>query len=77
VTPDQFSALAQLLRLRTGPAQVATRMVMVDGAAVADAAREVAMDYRAAHQAVKRAKQGLQLAHAAAGKSPPDLEKAT
>ena len=76
ITPSQFDALSELLRLRTGPAQVAARMVMVDGVAVADAARKVAMDYRAAHQAVKRARQGLQLAQVAAGKSPPKPGKA-
>jgi molybdenum-dependent DNA-binding transcriptional regulator ModE len=63
----QFDALSELLRLRAGPAQVATRLVLVNGMPVPDAAREVGMDYRAAFQAVARAKRGLELARLAAG----------
>lgn len=71
ITPEQFDALSDLLRLRTGPARVAVRLVMVDGLTVPDAARKAGMDYRAAHQAVKRAKRGLAIAKTAAG-FPPD-----
>lgn len=67
ISAAQFDALADLLRLRTGPALVAVRLVMVDGLTVPDAARQTGMEYRAAHQAVKRAKRGLDLARTAAG----------
>lgn len=63
----QFTALAQLLRLRPGPAQDAARLVMVQGLPTPDAARQVAMSYVAAHRAVKRVKDGLDLAKIAAG----------
>lgn len=65
ITPEQFDALSDLLRLRTGPALVVVRLVMVDGLTVPDAARQTGMEYRAAHQAVKRAKRGLDLARRA------------
>lgn len=67
MTPDQFDALADLLRLRAGPAQQVARMVLVDGLTVPDAARAAGLEYTAAHQAVKRAQRGLQLARVAAG----------
>jgi hypothetical protein len=68
MTDTQFIALAQLLRLRTGPAQEAVRLVMVQRMPAADAARKVGMDYRAATYAVKRVRAGLALARQAAGK---------
>lgn len=64
---DQFDALAELLRLRPGPAQVVARMVLVEGVKTPDAAREVGLEYIAAHQAVKRVKRGLELDRRAAG----------
>ena len=63
----QFQALAKLLQLRQGPAQEAVRLHLVEGLNVAEAAREVGMDYQAAYQAVKRAKAGLELAKVAVG----------
>ena len=65
MTDPQFKALAQLLRLRPGPAQDASRLVLVEGISTPDASRAVGMDYRAAHQAVKRARDGLALARIA------------
>jgi hypothetical protein len=65
MTHEQFQALAQLLRLRTGPARQAVALHLVQGLTVPDAARAVDMDYRAASYAVKRAKTGLELARAA------------
>lgn len=65
MAPDQFQALAQLLRLRTGPAQDAARMVLVDGASQADAARATGLTPQAVHNAVRRAQAGLELAQAA------------
>lgn len=67
MTPDQFTALAELLRLRDGPAQQVARMVLVDGLTVPDAARQLGMGYHLAYKAVKRAQDGLQLARCACG----------
>lgn len=67
VTSEQFTALAQLLRLRPGPAQDAARLVMVQGMATPDAARQVGMEYPDAHRSVKRVRVGLDLAKIAAG----------
>ena len=62
MTTDQFAALAELLRLRSGPAQEVAKLVLVDGIGVPDAARQVGLEYTAAHKAVKRAQRGLELA---------------
>ena len=67
MTDAQFAALAQLLRLRPGPAQDAARLVMVQGLPTADAARQVGMDYRAASYSVKRVLAGLELVNVVAG----------
>lgn len=67
MTPDQFQALAELLRLRAGPAQECARLVLVDGAQIKDAAERLGMGYRAAAAAVQRAREGLELARRAAG----------
>lgn len=65
MNPDQFAALAELLRLRDGQAQAVARMVLVDGVSVPDAARSVGLEYTAAHKAVKRVQAGLELARRA------------
>lgn len=67
MTPAQFDALAQLLRLRSGPAEQVARLVLVHGAKTREAAAEVGMQYRAAAAAVRRARDGLELAKRAAG----------
>ena len=67
MSPDKFTALAELLRLRSGPAAEVARQVLVDGATVPDAARSAGLSYDAAHKAVKRARNGLALAQRAAG----------
>lgn len=65
MTSSQFAALAQLLRLRAGPAQDAARLVLVDGASQADAARATGLTQQAVHNAVKRVQAGLERAQAA------------
>jgi len=65
MTPDQFAALADLLRLRSGPARECARLVLVDGSSTIDAAASLGMQYRAAAAAVQRARQGLELARRA------------
>ena len=65
--PEQFAALAALMPMRDGAAQACVRLVMVDGMAQADAARQTGLSRQAAHQAVNRAQQKLSLARQAAG----------
>lgn len=67
MTPDQFYALAELLRLRSGDAQECARLVLVEELRIPDAAERVGMQYRAAAAAVQRAREGLELARRAAG----------
>lgn len=62
----EFEALAVLLRLRQGASRKAVRLHLVDGLPVAEAAEATGISYRAAWQACKRAKQGLELARRAA-----------
>ena len=61
MTPKQFEALATLLRMRPGATRDVTRAVLVRGASVADAAREVGIAYVQAYKAVQRARKGLEL----------------
>ena len=56
-----FDALAQLLRLRAGPARDAARLVLVQGYTVPDAARACALPYALAYKAVRRCKDGMEL----------------
>jgi hypothetical protein len=67
MTAAQFDALAELLRLRDGPAARAARLVMVEKKTTADAARDMAIDYRVAYESVQRVKAGLALAQKAVG----------
>lgn len=68
MSPKQFEALAQLLRLRAGPARSAAYLVLVEGKAVSLAAATVELDYRSAHKAVQRCRKGLALARQIVGK---------
>jgi len=67
ITPAQFDSLAQLLRLRPGPAREAARLVLVAGLTAGDAGRAAGIEYRFAHRAAARARRGLELARSAAG----------
>jgi predicted DNA-binding protein (UPF0251 family) len=67
MTAAQFTALATLLRLRDSETSRAVRLVLVEGMSVPDAAAQAGADYRLAWQAVKRAREGLDLAKTAAG----------
>ena len=65
MTETQFAALAQILRLRAGPAREAARLHFVNGLNVPEAARAGGIDYRLAAYSVKRVRAGLALAIAA------------
>lgn len=67
MTPARFAALATLLRLRAGPAQVAARLVLVDGLRLADAAREAGCTPQSAANTLAACRRGLALARTAAG----------
>ena len=67
MTEAQFTALAQLLRLRPGPAQEAVRLHLVQGLSVPDSARAAGADYQLALKAVYRVNAGLELVKVAAG----------
>ena len=67
MTDAQFTALAQLLRLRAGPAQDAVRLHLVQGLSVPDAARAAGVDYQLALKAVYRVNAGLALTKRASG----------
>ena len=61
MTEDQFSALAQLLRLRDSPSRVAAHAHFVGGLPVAEAAKQAGIDYQAAYKSVARINDGLVL----------------
>lgn len=67
MTPEQFAALAQLLRLRGGPAQEAARLVLVDGLRPSEAAERTGSALQNVSSAVSRMRRGLELARIAAG----------
>lgn len=67
MTADQFAALAELLRLRTGAARDCARMVLVDGISTPDAARAAGIEYTLAYKAVKRARRGIALSSVVCG----------
>jgi len=67
VTSAQFDALAQLLRLRAGPQQAAARLVLVDGLAPADAARQAGVSPSALGNTLRACSRGLKLARLACG----------
>lgn len=71
MTNDQFLALAKLMRMASGPAQEAARLVLVDGLKPADAARATKVTPQAAGQAVKRVRAALKLAQTASGAERP------
>ncbi|MCA0240197.1 MAG: transcriptional regulator KorA [Proteobacteria bacterium] len=71
MTAAQFEALADLLRLRAGPAQVAAHLVLVGGLTVAEASRQAGLSAQAASNAVQRARAGLRLVRIAAGQEAP------
>lgn len=68
MTPDQFDALAELLRLRGGASQEAARLVLVDGLSPADAARQIEASPQAVSNVLASCRRGLALVLRASGK---------
>lgn len=65
MTPAQFTAAAQLLQLRHGPAQEAARLVLVDNYRQVDAAAATGLSVASVSNAVTRIRRGLDLARLA------------
>ena len=64
---ESFNALAQLLRLRQGPAKEAARLVLVDGLRPAQAAARTGCSPQSASNTLTRCRRGLALARVAVG----------
>ena len=67
MTADQFEALAKLLRMKPGDVQNAVRAVLVDGVQQSDAARANGVTRQQVGNSVRRCRDGMALARAAAG----------
>lgn len=67
MTGEQFDALAQLLRLRAGPASAAARLVLVDGLRPAQAAARAGCSPQSVSNALATCRRGIELARRAAG----------
>ena len=68
MTPEQFEALAQLLRMREGSqSRELARLVLVEGISQAEATAQLGATRSAASNAVRAARAGLALARTAAG----------
>lgn len=67
MTPDQFDALAELLRLRGGASQEAARLVLVNGLSPTEAARKAGITPQAMSNALASCRRGLDLARRVAG----------
>lgn len=68
MTPAQFDALAQLLRLLPGStSRELARLVLVDGLTQAEAATRLGATPQAVHNAVQRVREGLDLARQVVG----------
>lgn len=67
MTPAAFDALATLLRMRDGPSKAAAALVLVDGMAPAEAARQAGTTPQAVNSALRSCERGLELARTAAG----------
>lgn len=62
MTTEQFAALAELLRLRGGASQEAARLVLVDGLAPTEAARQAGTTPQAVSNALASCRRGIELA---------------
>lgn len=68
LTPGQFAALAQLLRMQPASAtREAARLVLVEGISGAEAGRQLGITPSAVAQALAGCRKGLELARVAAG----------
>lgn len=66
MTPQQYDALAELLRLQDSPSREAVRLVLVDGLKPAEAARQAGVSPQAVSNALRRCRNGMALAQVVA-----------
>jgi predicted DNA-binding protein (UPF0251 family) len=62
MTPDQFTALAQLMRLRESPSREALRLVLVDGMSQYGAAQQAGIPSSNVTRQVASARRAIELA---------------
>lgn len=62
MTPDQFDALARLMRLRASPSRWALRLVLVDGMSQSEAADQAGIPRSNVTRQVTSARRTLELA---------------
>lgn len=62
LTPASFNSLAQLLRLRSGPASLAAGLVLTEGMRPADAARVADCSPNSVHNTLAACRRGIDLA---------------
>ncbi len=67
MAPDQFEALAELLRLRAGPQAAAAHLVLVEGLQPADAARQAGCSPSALSNTLATCRRGLALVQRVCG----------
>lgn len=67
MTDLQFQALAELLRLRSGPAREAARLVLVDGLPSRSAAAQTGVSEASVSNALARCRRGMELARRVVG----------
>lgn len=67
MTPDQFAALADLLRLRDGGAREAARLVLVEGLSITQAGERAGVSRQSAGNTVARCRAGLELVRRVVG----------
>ena len=70
MTSTQFAALAELLRLRDGPATVGVSLVLVEGLGITQAAAQAGCSRQSVGNALKRCQRGLELVRRVVGDSP-------
>lgn len=62
MTPVQFDALAELLRMQDSASHTAARLVLVDGLKPAEAARQAGTSPQAVNGVLRRCQRGMELA---------------
>jgi len=70
MTGEQFDALAQLLRLRAGPASAAARLVLVEGLRPAQAAARTGCSPQSVSNTLAACRRGIEFACRAVGAQP-------
>ena len=65
MTENQFTALAELLRMRGGASQEAARLVLVEGLSTTEAARRVGTSPQGVSNVLASCRRGLELARRA------------